>query len=99
MSTRREAWAARIAAWERSGQTQSAFCREHGWNTNTFQYWLRTVRRPPSASAVMVPIVVDESAQAAPSQIEVRRGPWAVSFPSSVDSEWLGAVLRKMCAC
>ena len=99
MMTRQETWAARIAAWRQSGRTQSAFCREHGWKTNTFRYWLRASKLPVSASAVLVPVVLDESTQATSSRIEVRRGPWAVSFPATVDSTWLGAVLRKLCAC
>lgn len=99
MTTSRETWAARIAAWRQSGRTQSAFCREHGWNASTFQYWLRASKRPSSPSAVMVPVVLEESTQAASNRIEVRRGPWAVSFPASVDSAWLGAVLRNLCAC
>ena len=99
MATRQETWAARIAAWRQSGRTQSAYCREHGWKTNTFRYWLRASKLPASASAVMVPVVLEDSTGQASSRIEVRRGPWAVTFPASVDSAWLGAVLRKMCAC
>lgn len=47
----------------------------------------------------MVPVVLDESTQTTLSRIEVRRGPWAVTFPATVDSAWLVAVLRKLCAC
>ncbi len=99
MATRQETWAARIAAWRQSGRSQAAFCREHGWNPSTLQYWLRASKRPGSASTAMVPVVLDGSKPAHSDRIEVRRGPWAVSFPASVDSAWLGAVLRKMCAC
>ena len=33
-----------IEAWQTSGMTQAAYCREHGLNTKTFGNWVRKHR-------------------------------------------------------
>jgi hypothetical protein len=44
-------WAERVSKWQASGQSQAAFCREHGLNGNTFNYWkLRVLKQRPRQS-------------------------------------------------
>lgn len=46
-------WQARIAEWERSNQTQAAFCEVRGLNLGTFRSWLyKPDRKQARAEAV-----------------------------------------------
>lgn len=65
---KRAYWARRIAEWERSGQSQKAFCAEHGLVLSTFVWWRRQVKRRERAKAVtpFLPIAMH-----APSVVEV----------------------------
>lgn len=38
-------WQEQIQAWQRSGQTQRAFCQAHDLNLPRFGYWLRKFRQ------------------------------------------------------
>jgi hypothetical protein len=41
-------WTALVSEWRSGGASQAAFCREHGLNANTFNYWkLRVLRQRP----------------------------------------------------
>ena len=60
MSNRAKYWARLVAAWEKSGLTQAAFCRRRGVKAVTFAWWKRRLggaaapdhrrRRGPAAS-------------------------------------------------
>ena len=56
MSSKRVQWAKRVRAWEQSGQTRAVFCRTHGLNPATLDYWRRMLRE---ASRALVPVVVN----------------------------------------
>lgn len=66
MSIKREQWAKRMRAWERSGLTRAAFCRSRGLKLHTFDYWRRELRE---ASSALVPVVVESQQAAAPSTV------------------------------
>lgn len=41
-------WTEWVSKWNGSGLSQAAFCREHGLNGNTFNYWkLRVLKQSP----------------------------------------------------
>ena len=41
-------WTEWVTKWNGSGLSQAAFCREHGLNGNTFNYWkLRVLKQRP----------------------------------------------------
>ena len=41
-------WTEWVSKWQGSGSSQAAFCREHGLNGNTFNYWkLRVLKQRP----------------------------------------------------
>lgn len=44
MSDRARYWAGLVAAWERSGLSQAAFCRRRGVNGGTFAWWKGRLR-------------------------------------------------------
>ena len=42
--SRREHWRVHTEAWSQSGQTQAAYCEQHGLNLKTFAYWRRRLK-------------------------------------------------------
>jgi surfactin synthase thioesterase subunit len=42
--SRREQWRVHMEAWSQSGQTQAAYCEQHGLNVKTFSYWRRRLK-------------------------------------------------------
>lgn len=70
MSSKRVVWSKRLDAWERSGQTRSAFCRAQRLNLSTFDYWRRVLRTP---GRDLVPVVVS-SARSVPVEIALPNG-------------------------
>ena len=43
---RRRRWTELVTKWQGSGSSQAAYCREHGLNANTFNFWkLRVLRQ------------------------------------------------------
>lgn len=51
-AAKRAYWGKRITEWERSGQTQRAFCAQRGLALSTFQWWRgRGKRREAMKSA------------------------------------------------
>lgn len=45
---RRRRWTELVTKWQGSGSSQAVFCREHGLNANTFNFWkLRVLRQRP----------------------------------------------------
>lgn len=50
----RARWAKRIAQWERSGETQKAYCAKRGWALSTFQWWRARMKQAPTSNAAAV---------------------------------------------
>lgn len=110
---KRELWARRVAAWERSGLSRRAWCERHGVNVHTLDYWRYRLRqraaRPVvarSRSKALVPIVVKEAAPlptaaalgAVPVEIALPSGV-QVRVPASTDPRWLASLVRELGAC
>ncbi|MGH8077124.1 MAG: IS66 family insertion sequence element accessory protein TnpA [Lysobacter sp.] len=57
-TSKREAWARRLAAFEGSGLSRRAWCKAQGVNVHTLDYWRRRLRASPARSAALVPIMV-----------------------------------------
>ena len=48
-----------IEAWQTSGMSQAAYCREHGLNTKTFGNWVRKHRADQViGTAALVPVTL-----------------------------------------
>ena len=52
VTTKRAYWGQRITEWERSGQSQKAFCAKHGLVLSTFQWWCAQRKRRGAAKPV-----------------------------------------------
>jgi hypothetical protein len=59
-AAKRTYWGARIAEWERSGQTQKMFCAQRGLVLSTFKWWHAQGKRRKGAKPVtpFLPITV-----------------------------------------
>lgn len=63
---RRQAWIARITAYQQSGQTMKVWCGEQGVTLDQLKYWLRKLKAESAralahAPTSFVPLVVRES--------------------------------------
>jgi transposase len=58
---KRPFWLAHLAAWEKSGSTQTAYCREHNLSRDAFGWWRRKFRERPAAELPVLVQVPTES--------------------------------------
>lgn len=85
-------WSERIEAFERSGQSRRAWCRQAGLNPNTLDYWRARFRAKPGTA--LVPIVVNDIGTA---DIEVALPTgMRLRVRSGTDAVWLASVLRAL---
>lgn len=105
---KRQIWARRIAACERSGMSRRTWCAAHGLNTNTYGYWHRRLRAPAAPTRTktrrqtLVPVRVQSSLRSTSSstaiEIALPSG-IALRTPAAVDVRWLAALVREIGAC
>jgi hypothetical protein len=64
VADKRGQWEKRIAEWQRSGQSQKAFCVQRGLALSTFQWWRRQAKRyaPAQTTPAFLPIAMGVSA-------------------------------------
>ena len=66
--TKRTNWKKHIADWERSGQSQRAFCAKRDLALSTFQWWRGKLRRSegrPLTAAQFLPLALNAAPNAA----------------------------------
>jgi transposase-like protein len=84
-------WKDAIADWQRSGLSQSEFCRQGNLNKNTFGYWLRRARKEGVLEGTFVKVGGASSATA----IELRLSNGAeLRIPSGFSPSSLRALLE-----
>jgi len=73
-AAKRAYWGKRITEWERSGQTQKAFCAQRGLALSTFQWWrVRGKRREAMESAApFLPIAMGTMSAMNVVEVELR---------------------------
>jgi len=93
-----EAYEARrihIEAWQTSGMTQAAYCREHGLNTKTFGNWVHKHR---AGQVIRSPELVPVTIKPMPMPTNTLRlrgqGDHVLELPSTVSPHWLGELLK-----
>src|SRR5690349_14499661 len=70
--TKREVWKKRLEQWERSGETQCAFCAKRGLALSSFHWWCAKLRRAERVAAVpFVPLELSATRASAAALIEV----------------------------
>ena len=104
---KRQVWAGRIAACERSGMSRRAWCAANGVAVNSLVYWRRRLRPQPLRARggrrqALVPIVVRDAARrdAAAASVEIALpGGIVVRAVPTLDVEWLGKLVRELRSC
>jgi len=85
-----------IEAWQSSGLSQAAYCREQGLNAKTFGNWLRIYRNGCAGNqpATLVPVTIKPAALSTVSlKLRVSVG-HVLEIPVDVSPRWLGELLR-----
>jgi hypothetical protein len=97
---RRAAWLGQVAAWQKSGLSQVAYCQQHGLKASTFKDWVGRARETGPAPAALaremswVPVTV-QADELEPGLV-LRAGTWQLSLPATVSPPWLAQLLRAL---
>ncbi len=85
-----------IGAWQSSGLSQVAYCRQHKLNSKTFSNWLRIYRSQQVASAAPTLIPVEIEPKVSSSGLLCLRWPQghALELPADVSPQWLAELLK-----
>uniref|UniRef100_UPI00403FAF8E IS66 family insertion sequence element accessory protein TnpA n=1 Tax=Massilia sp. W12 TaxID=3126507 RepID=UPI00403FAF8E len=95
----REEWLAHVRAWRMSGQTQSAYCRQHEINLPVLQYWIKRSRSGSEcAPLTLVAAQAPTGAISAPisGNLTLECGAQRLHIPLHVPAQWLAALLREL---
>lgn len=84
-----------IEAWQDSGLTKSAYCRQSGLNVKTFARWCRLARQAADSGA---PALIPVRLQPEPTISGTLSLRWpqghVLEIPGSVSPHWLGELLQ-----
>lgn len=84
-----------IEAWQISGMSQAAYCREHGLNTKTFGNWVRKHRADQVIrSPALIPVTIKSMPMPANTLRLRGRSDHVLELPSTVSPHWLGELLK-----
>lgn len=84
-----------IEAWQTSGMSQAAYCREQGLNTKTFGNWVRKHRAGQVIGpAALVPVAIKPMSVPDNTLRLHGRGDYVLELPSTVLPHWLGELLK-----
>lgn len=99
-----------LALFERSGQTQKQFCREHEVALSTMTFWLRQARQSARSRSAGVLVEVPGSvatldlprgaALLSPGSVDIRLpNRVELSVSAGTDSAWVSRLLRELLTC
>ena len=85
-----------IEAWQASGLSQVAYCRQHKLNSKTFSNWLRIYRTKQVSAAAPTFIPLEIKRKASPSGLLCLRWPQGhtLELPADVSPQWLAELLK-----
>ena len=85
-----------VEAWQSSGLSQVAYCRQHKLNSKTFSNWLRIYRSQQVTSTAPTLIPVEIKSEASPSGSLCLRCPQGhtLELPVDISPQWLGEFLK-----
>ncbi len=69
-------WTKRVEAWQRSGQSQHAWCKAEGVALSTFQWWRQRLAKTVPSERVpsFMPLRLEPEATAASIEVRLRSG-------------------------
>lgn len=85
-----------IKAWQASGLSQAAYCRENGLNAKTFGNWMRTCRNTHKwhQPTSLIPVTIKARTSVAGSLRLCCPGQHVLELPAEVSPQWLGELLK-----
>ena len=85
-----------VEAWQASGLSQAAYCREHKLNAKTFSNWLRIYRIEQADSKVptMIPVTIKSAVSSTESLYLRAASGHVLQLPANVSPQWLGELLK-----
>ena len=85
-----------IEAWQLSGLSQVAYCRQHQLNSKTFSNWLQAYRSQQAESTASTLIPVEIKSKVSPSGSLCLRCPQGhtLELPADVSPQWLAELLK-----
>lgn len=85
-----------IEAWQLSGLSQVAYCRQYGLNSKTFSSWLQAYRsqQVSSAAPTLIPVEIKVEASAPGSLFLRSPQGHTLELPIDVSPQWLGQLLK-----
>lgn len=92
-------WRSHIEAWQSSGLSQAAYCRQHHLNSRTFTARLSEYRRETMADKpVLIPVTITQSLseikpEAKKIVLHCVQGHW-LELPETVSAQWLTTLLQ-----
>jgi hypothetical protein len=88
-------WKQHIEAWQASGLSRTAYCRQHGLRPATFTARLREHRslQPLSASAALVPVRIGPAKASEPLVLKTASG-HCLELPLAAGPGWVAELLR-----
>lgn len=98
-------WTERVKAWRSSGETVTAFAKQHGFSQSALRYWATRLSRPrrPPAVPTVLPLVLKSQATTAAvptpavgPELVVEIGAARIRVSRGFDPEMLGAVARAL---
>lgn len=85
-----------IKAWQVSGLTQVAYCRDHGLNSKTFGNWLRAYRdvQKHNQRTSLIPVKITPTSPVS-DYLKLRcSNGHTLELPTDVSPQWLGELLK-----
>lgn len=86
-----------VEAWQASGMSQAAYCREHELNTKTFTNWLRIYRNEQqldSGAPALIPVEIKSTVSSTGSLCLRWPDGRLLELPVNVSPQWLGELLK-----
>ncbi len=89
-------WIKHIEAWQRSGLSQAAYCRQHQLNAKSFSGRLRHSREPGlSTLPELIPVQIKtEEPQTLPQVLVLTVQGCRLELPTTVSAQWLSQLMR-----
>jgi len=85
-----------IAAWQSSGLSQVAYCRQHQLNPKTFANWLRVYRTQPvvAVASTLIPVGIELAPASSGSLCLHCSQGYTLELPAEISPQWLGELLK-----
>jgi len=87
-------WISHIEAWQSSGQSQAAYCRQRGINCRTFAARLSDYRKEQTEAALFLIPVQVTPLPATGSLVLSAGGRHRLEMPLTTSASWLAELLR-----